>query len=320
MYRNNILLTFSDYGNNSEIGIYKKKKSRELIPVEDIHFSSPNSRIIGRDILNFLESNNIASIYNYKSNNGCFNHMAIRQNLNNQYLIEFYLREDNNMILNKLNKFNWDHYNIKSVYYQLECEKTNDFRKDYKKLYGDDYLTYNINNYKLNIMAGSFFQTNNEVLVPMYNNIINLLDKNIEYNFLDLYCGVGVMSILVNRFFGKCIGVEINPNAIKVANYNKEVNNCDNCLFACSPVEELLDIIDANNMVIFVNPPRRGMYSSVIHKINSMKSRIKQIVYLSCSEKSLMRDLKLFNFESQIVKKYNMFPDTDHYEYLVKLV
>ena len=38
MVRNNILLTFSDYGGNSNIGIYKQKRSRELIPVEKIDF------------------------------------------------------------------------------------------------------------------------------------------------------------------------------------------------------------------------------------------------------------------------------------------
>ena len=56
MYRNNFIFTCSNFGNKSEIGIYKKKKSREVIPCEEIGIANPRSRIIARQILSHLVS------------------------------------------------------------------------------------------------------------------------------------------------------------------------------------------------------------------------------------------------------------------------
>ena len=137
--------------------------------------------------------------------------------------------------------------------------------------------------------------------------------------FLDLYCGVGIMSILISENYEKCIGIEINKNAIDVANHNKSTNNWEKCDFICSSVEDVINTIEIKNAVIFVNPPRRGLYESVISEINSIKNNVNQILYLSCNKQSLERDLKLFDFNYNYINEYDMFPNTNHKEYLVKL-
>ena len=63
MFRNNFIFTFSNFNNKSEIGIYKQKKSRELIPCEDIIIASPNSKVIVRNFLNWLIQNKLDYIY-----------------------------------------------------------------------------------------------------------------------------------------------------------------------------------------------------------------------------------------------------------------
>ena len=60
MYRNNFIFTFSDFNNIPEVGIYKKKKSRELIPCEEISIANPKSKEIVRDFLSWLNKHNIA--------------------------------------------------------------------------------------------------------------------------------------------------------------------------------------------------------------------------------------------------------------------
>jgi len=79
-FRNNILLTFSDYGGKSEIGIYKNKKSRELIPVELIDLINNKTIIIARNLLLWMKALDIDLIYNYEKNTGIFNHVVIRHN------------------------------------------------------------------------------------------------------------------------------------------------------------------------------------------------------------------------------------------------
>ncbi len=313
MYRNNTIITFSDYKNKNEIGIYKNKRCRELIKIEDVDIMNPISRNLGRDILNYLSN---FKIYNYDTNSGLLNHLAIRNNESNEFMLEFYIHEYDEKLLNKIKNYKNKLYNIKSIYYQIVKNK-NDFRSEYILLHGDKYLSYNVLDKIICIQAGSFFQTNNIILQDMYSDIYNYLDKG--ELFIDLYCGVGIMSILVSEKYNKCIGIEINKNAIDVATHNMNVNNCKNCNFICSSVENIINNIDMNNAVVFINPPRRGLYSNVINEINSLKSNIKQILYLSCNKKSLERDLKLFHFRHKYINHYNMFPKTNHNEYLVNL-
>lgn len=319
MLRNNILLTFSDYEGKTDIGIYKQKKSREVIPVENIDFITNQSKIIARNFLNWLKVNDINSVYNYDTKIGIFNHLAIRNNENDEYMVEIYIKNYNDIAINRVKYWNWDSFKVKSVYYQLEKGNTNEFRGEYKYLTGDRYLNYNILNRNISIKAGCFFQTNNIILQEMYTDIVNYLDKNNNFNFIDLYCGVGIMSLLVNDKFKFCYGIEVNENAINIANYNKINNNIKNCNFICEKVENVINSLDLMDLVIFVNPPRRGLYENVIEKLNSIKENTKQILYLSCCKKTLDRDLKLFNYKHQIIKEYNMFPGTGHKEYLVFL-
>ena len=80
--------------------------------------------------------------------------------------------------------------------------------------------------------------------------------------------------LLVNNYYKSCKGIEINPNSINIANYNKLNNSIKNCEFLCGMVENIIDDINLDNLVIFINPPRRGIYENVVHKLNSIKKKI----------------------------------------------
>ena len=140
MYRNNFILTFSNFGEKENIGIYKKKNSRELIPVEDILLINDKTKLISRTILEWMIINKIASVYDYEKNEGIFNHMVIRNNEKDEYMIEFYLYKFDEVLVNRLNNYNWDFHNIKTVYYQIQNSNKNNFRGDYTLLYGNKYL------------------------------------------------------------------------------------------------------------------------------------------------------------------------------------
>jgi len=243
-------------------------------------------------------------------------------------MIEFYFHEYNEIIINRLKFWNISTYNIVSMYYQIEKKNKNNFRSIFRLLIGDKYLYYNICDKIIGIEAGSFFQTNNTILNIMYRDIMRKFNKNDQFIFVDLYCGVGVMSILLSQYYKRCIGIEINQNAINVAEHNMIKNDISNCNFMCNSVEEIInnshiniDSITDEDIVIFVNPPRRGLYKTVIQRLNSLKStgKVKQILYLSCCLKTLERDLELFDYEYKILEIYDMFPKTNHKEYLVEL-
>ena len=319
MYRNNFIFTCSNFGNKSEIGIYKKKKSRVVIPCEEIGIANPRSRIIARQILNWLTVNELDKIYDFDTKDGYLHNISVRNNIKDEFMVEIYLHDNPNIndFVSKINKFPFSEYNIISAYVQI-FNKHHDFREKFNKIYGVDFLDYHFDNKIISIYPGAFFQTNNNVLFDMYNDIIKYMDKKPNI-FFDLYCGVGVMSILVNDYYSKCYGIEINSNSIEMAKLNVQQNNINNCEFICNPVEEIINNIVNNlseDVTIFVNPPRSGLRENVIEELNKIKKYVKQIIYLSCSEKTLDKDIKLFNYSSKIIKRYNMFIDTGHTEIL----
>lgn len=313
--RNNILLTFSDQNNLSDIGIYKHRKTREVINVNEIDFISFTTKTLATKILNLLKNNNQDNIYNHKSELGLLNHLCIRENENKEFMLEFYIQYHDKNFINFLKNIKWNILNVVSVNYQVT--KNKDFREPFLNIFGD-FLTYKINNFNFSISAGCFFQTNNTVLSIMYNDVIHLMKKNNKFTLLDLYCGVGIISILLSSHFKKIIGIEVNQNSIDMATYNSFKNKCENINFICSPVEDALDKINYENSVIFINPPRRGIYNSVIDKIKNLNN-VKQILYLSCNKKTLERDLQYFDLKYEILKEYDMFPGTNHKEYLVNI-
>ena len=322
MYRNNFIFTFSNFGNKSDIGIYKKRKSRELIPCENIQIASPKSRVIVRNFLDWLIVNNIDYIYDFTTNNGFLHNISVRNNSKDEFMIEIYLKKNTGIekFIEEIKKYNFSDYNIISVYVQV-FDYHHNFRDEYNKIYGNDFLDYELGNKIISIFPGAFFQTNNHVLFNMYQDISNILDKTTKV-FMDLYCGVGVMSLLVSNYYEKCFGIEINQNSIQMAKFNAQQNNIINCEFMCSPVEDLISSLTrkvCDKVTIFINPPRSGIRPNVINELNYIKPFVSQIVYLSCSEKTLERDLRLFDYSHTIFKKYNMFIDTGHIETLVIL-
>lgn len=319
MYRNNFIFTFSNFNEISEIGIYKTKGSRELIPCEEITLANPASKVIVRHFLNWLIKNEDDKIYDFSSNLGYLHNISVRNNNKGEFMLEIYLHNNKDIAeyIDKMKMFDFKKYNIISVHCQI-FDKHHDFRGSYFKIYGTNYLNYYFEGYTISIFPGTFFQTNNDILFDMYNDVISFLEKGTEI-FLDLYCGVGVMSILVNKYFSKCYGIEINKNSIDIAIMNSSQNNITNCEYICSPVENIIDKIVnkiSGEATIFINPPRSGLRTEVIAELNKVRSKIKQIVYLSCSLKTLKRDLLIFDYGYKIVKSYDMFIGTDHKEYL----
>ena len=70
---------------------------------------------------------------------------------------------------------------------------------------------------------------------------------------------------------------------------------------------------------VLVNPPRRGLSSSIIKMIKDIAPRF--IYYSSCNAKTLSRDFQDLQ-ETYIIKSlqiFDMFPYTKHYETLMCL-
>lgn len=169
-----------------------------------------------------------------------------------------------------------------------------------------------IDNLKYRVSDKSFFQINTGTIKRLYDEIVRYGNFTGSERVIDLYCGVGSISLYVSRYVKSVLGIEIVKEAINDANYNKKINNIDNASFICSDVSKIIDDnIDGD--ILIVDPPRVGLDKHTREVINN--ANIKKIIYVSCDPMTLVRDIQeLDKYKLDVVSVVDMFPQTEHVE------
>jgi 23S rRNA (uracil1939-C5)-methyltransferase len=174
-----------------------------------------------------------------------------------------------------------------------------------------------LNNLKFLISDKSFFQINTSNITNLYDEIINLANFKKEDNVIDLYCGVGSISLYISKYVNSVLGIEIVDKAIEDAKENAKLNNIENTKFICGDVSKLIND-NLNGNVIIVDPPRVGLDKNTRNIINN--SNTGKLIYVSCDPMTLARDIKeLDNYKLKDITLVDMFPQTHHVENVVIL-
>ena len=206
-------------------------------------------------------------------------------------------------------------------------------------LYGAGYINDLIGDVKFHISPESFYQINSVITKTLYDKIIEFANFDEKENVLDLYCGIGTISLYIARYVNRVLGIEIVKSAINDAKTNAEINNIDNADFICIDVDKLneagyehsfnVESIKKNFYdTIIVDPPRKGLSNSAISFIYKLKPQ--KIIYVSCDPATLSRDLNIlchttyegFNtgYKMDKIANVDMFPHTMHVETIVRLI
>ena len=140
---------------------------------------------------------------------------------------------------------------------------------------------------------------------------------------LDIYCGIGTISLTAAKNAKSVIGVEIVPEAIENAKENAMRNGIKNAEFYCSAAEDIVPKLikdgEAPDIVI-LDPPRKGSDEKTLSAIVSAKP--KRIVYVSCNPATLARDAQFLTengYRTEKVTAVDMFPHTVHVESVMLL-
>lgn len=178
----------------------------------------------------------------------------------------------------------------------------------------NDKIIKNIGNKKYLVSLESFFQINDNVTYKMYEKVKEYVRATKEDYILDLYCGTGTIGIYLSDTCKKLLGVEINKQAIKDANKNKELNNIDNIEFIADDVSKIINKINFKPTIVVVDPPRAGLDEKTIKEIIKMSPQ--RLVYVSCDPMTLARDLNIlkYYFNIEEITPFDMFPNTYHVE------
>ena len=149
---------------------------------------------------------------------------------------------------------------------------------------------------------------------------------------LDLYCGIGTLTLCLARRAGQVLGAEIVPRAVEDANENAVRNGIANAEFVCADATEIAGQLaeeisgggtDAGKFhpdVITLDPPRKGLTPEGIAAVASMNPA--RVVYISCDPGTLGRDVKRFaelGYHATRAAAVDLFPGTRHVESVVSL-
>ncbi len=185
-------------------------------------------------------------------------------------------------------------------------------------LYGPGFIEDTLCGLNFRLSPRSFYQVNHAQAQRLYQAAIQLADISKEDLVLDLYCGVGTITLAMASAAGKVMGVEVVPQAIEDAKDNAVRNGIGNAEFFCGDAGEAALALEAKGIhpdVITVDPPRKGMNADTIEAITRMSPR--RLVYVSCDPATLARDialLKQHGFRVEKAMAADLFPRCSHVE------
>jgi 23S rRNA (uracil1939-C5)-methyltransferase len=266
--------------------------------------------------------------YNEATHRGEFRHLIVRTNQNEEVmLIIVGLYKAGEQLFKFAKELGEKFSNIKSIFFNRNPEKTNVILGDkFSHIYGDKFITENINGINYRISPGSFFQTNSFQIANLYDIVKKYIEPFSNRTIIDLYCGSGGIGLYLAKGAHHVIGVEEVEQAVQDARLNAELNGIKNVTYYSGKVEELWDSFSAiyrgRCPILILNPPRTGVEKIVIKNITDV-IKPENIIYVSCNPATLARDVLLFKekgYKIERAKSVDMFPNTSHVETVVKIV
>ena len=190
-------------------------------------------------------------------------------------------------------------------------------------LYGPGYIEDTLCGLTFRLSPRSFYQINHHQAQRLYEAAIAQAQITKEDLVLDLYCGVGTITLAMAKAAGKVIGVEVVEQAVADAKENALRNDIDNAEFFCGDAGKAALELEAKGIrpdVVVVDPPRKGLNADTIEALHKMSPR--RIVYVSCDPATLARDVALLKqrgYRLQNAMAADLFPRCAHVESIVCL-
>ena len=313
------------------LGFHLPSLFDRVVDVEQCHLQADPSNDIRLFVRRFTMEHGL-SYYSVRHHEGLMRNLVIRCNAKGEFMVILVISEENPVVRNELVPALEKQFpQIVSLLLILN-NKLNDVINDlpFECLKGDPWLIETMASprpgfpdLRFRIGPVSFFQTNVYQAERLYRAAFDLADVKGDELMYDLYTGTGTIAQYFSRFVKRVVGIEYVEEAIADAKVNTALNGIGNCTFFAGDMAKLFTdaFIAANGTPDFIvtDPPRAGMAEKVVEQL--LKIRAKKIVYVSCNPATQARDLQLLAaaYEIKAVQPVDMFPHTQHVEYITLL-
>ena len=318
-YRNKAQFPVGSGKDGCSIGFYAKRSHRIVDTDKCFLQNECNDEIIGI-VRDFLNEFNI-SLYDEEKHKGLVRHILTRIGRNSGEIMVCIVINgkklpNSDILVERLKAVE----GVVSIVLNVNKEKTNVILgQKIITLWGKDTITDSIDGIEFEISPLSFYQVNPVQTEVLYGKAVELAGLKGDETVLDLYCGIGTISLFFARKAKKVFGVEIVPEAIADAKKNAARNGITNAEFAVGAAEEVIPRLYEEEGItadiVVVDPPRKGCDEKLLETILQISPE--KIVYVSCNPATWARDLvvlKAGGYALKEVQPVDQFSHSVHVE------
>lgn len=305
--------------NRNALGFHYPGKFDKVVDINKCYLQpSPSNEV--RDFVKKYAIAQELSFYDIRNNRGLLRSLMIRtSNLGETMIALIFGTHEKKNIQNLLNAVKTEFPKINSIYYFINI-KQNDSLYDIDPVHfsGNNYIYEQINHIRIQLGPKSFYQTNSDQALNLYQIAADFADIKSDEIVYDLYSGVGSIALFLASKAKKVIGIETIPESVEEAENNMKLNHIDNADFFTGLVENVFNNDFVSNQgkadVVIIDPPRPGIHPKVVEAL--LEVAPPRLVYVSCNPATQARDIALLAEKYDIIKlqPVDMFPHTFHVE------
>jgi 23S rRNA (uracil1939-C5)-methyltransferase len=194
-----------------------------------------------------------------------------------------------------------------------------------------EHITYKAAGLIFSFLPETFIQSNVATNEALIETVLKFLGETEKEIVLDLYAGLGNISLPVAKRAKSVVAVEGHEASVLLGRINAYQNNIENIFFIHRSTEKYLyEYVKALRSggkgeeyplahKVIIDPPRTGCTPDVLKEL--LHTNIKAILYISCNPVTLATDLGTLSEKYKIseILGIDMFPDISHVETVVLL-
>ena len=317
-YRNKVQFPVSDRKHGLSIGYYRPR-SHDVLDAPDCLLQPQAVTRLREAFKDWMETHSIPT-YDEGMGQGLVRHLYVRTSSRGESLVCVVANGNSLPHSDALvEALRAAEPNLAGVVLNVNTRDTNVILGDrYAVVWGQDWLEEELCQLTFRLSVPSFFQINRAQTEVLYRTALDFAGLTGTETVLDLYCGIGTISLALAKRAKRVIGAEIVPQAIEDAAENARRNGITNTEFFCGDagaIAQKLAGAGVRPQVISVDPPRKGLAPEVPTILAGMGPE--RIVYVSCDPATLARDVDQFvqlGYQAVRAQGVDLFPRTAHVE------
>lgn len=321
-YRNKMVFPVGVADDKNVCGFYAQR-SHDIIPLDDCSIGDAINKEINSAVIEYMNENNV-SAYDEANHSGIVRRVFTRKSFSTGEIMVVISANTKKLpqsekLIEKLRKIS---DKIVSIILNINMKRNNlVITEENITLWGEDRISDTLGGVKFMISPQSFFQVNPVQTEKLYSKALEYAQFDDSMSVMDIYCGIGTISLCSAKRAKSVIGVEIVEKAIVDAKENAEINGITNAEFYADSAENIVPTLIENGEtpdVVILDPPRKGSDEATLSAI--VKAQPQRIVYVSCNPATLARDARFLADNGYTVTHshaFDLFPHTTHVETVV---